>query len=344
MVTRVNRFFQNQLFQNLLFWSVSFLVLLRLFTRTDQPRQIDYLYTALFHLPLLAAVFLNSLVLIPRSLSKGYFWQYIWQILGLYGLTYLIYFFTFNYLADWLFPGFFFIAIYTPIEILGVFVIYVGITSLIEFSKSWFREMELEKKMESLQKEKVETELKALRAQINPHFLFNSLNHIYSLAYRQSPETAPAVLQLSDLLRYTLKQMDKTEVPLQDELNYLQKYVTLYKNRLRHPEKVYFEIQGPVEGLIIAPLMLIAFVENCFKHGSIEAPGETIDIEIEISSNRLIMKTRNSTASKAEIPESSGIGLENVRRRLNLLYLGKYSLLTEQNGSIFFTKLELELK
>ncbi|MDZ7693914.1 MAG: histidine kinase [Balneolaceae bacterium] len=250
---------------------------------------------------------------------------------------------TFNYLADLLFSGFFFIAIYTRLEIFGFFVVYVGISSLIDFSKSWFREMELEKTMQSLQKEKVETELKALRAQINPHFLFNSLNHIYALAYRQSPETAPAILQLSELLRYTLKQMDKATVPLQDELNYLQKYVDLYKHRLQHPEKVRFEIKGPVKGLMIAPLLLIAFVENCFKHGSIEEPGEMIDIEIQTNTNRLFLKTQNSTGIKTALPETSGIGLDNVRRRLNLLYPGKHILEIEDEEGTFIAKLTLDL-
>lgn len=330
--------------QYLLFWVVSFVFLVNFFTKGTDIGTIDVIYTLLFHISLVFAVSVNSFHLIPRYLARRRYTLYFTGLaLALLAGAWLN-IFTFRYLSDWLFPGYYFISYLEWWEILEFLAVYTGLTSLLEFSKSWFRELEIEKKMETLQKEKIETELKALKAQINPHFLFNSLNHIYALARRKAEETGPAVLQLSDLLRYALNKMEKEKVPLEEEIEYLKEYIDLYKSRIRHPERIIFEMNGDAGGMDIAPLLLVVFVENCFKHGSVKMEEECIRITIDVRNGKLQFTTSNTVDADRELPiEESGLGLDNARKRLNLLYPGKYRLEIGQTDRTFNTHLELRL-
>lgn len=330
--------------QYLLFWVASFVFLVNYFTKGSDIGTIDIIYTLLFHISLVFAVSMNSFLLIPRYLARRRYLLYFAGLGVVLSAAVWLNIFTYRYLSDWLFPGYYFISYLQWWEILEFMIVYTGLTSLLEFSKSWFRELELEKKMETLQKEKMETELKALKAQINPHFLFNSLNHIYALATRKAEETGPAVLQLSDLLRYALKKMEKEKVPLNDEIDYLREYIELYKSRVLHPERIHVEIEGDPGKWAIAPLLLVVFVENCFKHGSIKQPGEHIHIKLEIKEGQLIFSTSNTIDSGRELPlEESGLGIENARKRLNLLYPGNYRLELGHTDRTFNTHLELNL-
>nr|WP_240894625.1 histidine kinase [Fodinibius halophilus] len=202
----------------------------------------------------------------------------------------------------------------------------------------------MQQSLAEIKEEKIATELKALRAQINPHFLFNSLNHIYALAVKKSSQTAPAVLQLSELLRYAIQRMNHEKVPLEEEIEYLEKFVALYKSRTHHPERVHFSVTGSPKNLTIAPLLLVVFVENCFKHGSTPLKNDSIDISLSIEEQKLRLQTKNRISQDHELPKiSNGLGLENVRRRLVLLYENKYNLDIKRNDRFFEVDLELEL-
>jgi len=340
-----NRILGSRSLQYMIFWAVSFVFLLNYFTKGTDIGRIDLIYTGLFHISLVAAVSGNSFLLIPRYLARRRYTLYFSGLALLLGFSVWLNIFTFQYLSDWLFPGYYFISYLEWWEILEFMLVYVGLTSLLEFSKSWFRELEMEKKMETLQKEKVETELKALKAQINPHFLFNSLNHIYALAVRQSPATAEATLQLADLLRYVIRNVNREKVPLQDEIEYLQKFTELHKNRLHHPERVTFAVEGEPGDKDLPPLLLGVFVENCFKHGSTGLENERIDICLKIEETRIKLAARNNIKAADDLPErSGGTGLVNVKRRLDLLYEDRYTLDIEQGRELFEVKLQLELE
>lgn len=339
------KYFRSRLIQDVLFWAVSFFILLNIFTRTNQIRPIDYIYTFLFHIPLFVAVSGNSYLLIPKFLSNGKYGLYIIFHLPLYGITYLSYYFTFNTLAAWVFPEYYFVANLSYADFLIFYLVFIGLTTLIELSKSWFQKLEIEKEMEALKKEKVETELRVLREQINPHFLFNSLNHIYSLAMQKSSDTPEAVLQLSELLRYTLNQTENDTAPLEDEINYISKYINLYKNRISHPERVEFITEGNFENWTISPLLLIFFIENCFKHGTVDQPGESIHIRIVNKNGNLMLRTSNSVDGDSDFPrEKEQLGLENVRRRLELLYPDRHQLDITAKNHTFNVKLLMELE
>ncbi len=336
---------QNRGIQYAIFWLVSFLFLVNYFTQGYDIGLIDIVYTMLFHISLVFAVSINSFYLLPNYLAHGKYYKYSILLLGLIIISMWLNIFTFQYLSDWIFPGYYFVSYYEWWELLEFLVIYVGLTSMLEFSKSWFREMQVRREMAELEQERVQTELKALRSQINPHFLFNSLNHIYALSVKQSVQTPKAVLQLSDLLRYAIDHMDRDRVPLKKELEYVTQFVEWYKARTDHPERIVFTCPETQDKLLIAPLLLVVFVENCFKHGRLSRFDDRITITLSLVDSTLQLITENAIYPDRELPvESTGLGLENVRRRLNLLYENRHHLDIRDTDNCYRVSLTMELE
>ncbi|MDZ7774042.1 MAG: histidine kinase [Balneolaceae bacterium] len=331
--------------QYLYFWAFSFLVLSRYFAYDGTVGEIDLIYTALFHLSLAFCVCVNSYLLIPVYFARRNYLLYMVLAATLMVVSTWVNIATFRWLADWIFPGYYFISYYEWYDIIQFMVAYTAITTLLQLSRGWFREAEVRQELAEVERRRVQTELKALKSQINPHFLFNSLNHIYAMAVQRSPETAPAVLQLSDLLRYTIRNMNRETVPLEGEIAYLEQYVELYRSRIHHPDRVSFTVEGDPGEHDVAPLLLIVFVENCFKHGSVSREGDRIEITLDIRDGRLRLETRNSVEGERELPEEEGgLGLENARRRLQLLYPQRHRLEMNPSPEHFKLVLELDLK
>ena len=200
---------------------------------------------------------------------------------------------------------------------------------------SYFRELQ----QKELEIQSRQSELSFLRSQINPHFLFNSLNNIYSLVYQGSGQSLAAIAGLSDLLRYML--YDTTEkVPLEKEMDYIHKYIGLQRLRFEHPIQAAMQVEGDCRGIDIAPLLLIPFVENAFKHGDFTAAGGGLSIVLECSEKKTRFYCTNRKGHHQKDP-GGGIGLGNVKRRLSLLYPGAHTL-TIDNGPIHFS-INLEL-
>jgi two-component system LytT family sensor kinase len=191
--------------------------------------------------------------------------------------------------------------------------------------------------------EKQSGELALLRSQINPHFLFNTLNNIYSLVYKKSDDAPEAVMKMSSIMRYMLYDATTDKVLLEKEIEYLKSFIELEKLRIRHKDFVELNITGNVEGRTIAPMLLIPFVENAFKHGSRSVTNPGIRINLSIGPKQILFEVsnhvrQNGTATKDEV---GGIGLTNIRRRLNLLYPGKYQLDINQNEDMYLVNLIL---
>lgn len=330
--------------QYLYFWAFSFLVLSRYFSYDGSVGELDLIYTALFHISLVFCVCVNSYLLIPKLFAERKYLLYSGLAVLLLFVSTWLNIATFRWLADWIFPGYFFISYYEWYDIIQFMVAYAAITTLLQLSRGWFREAEVRQELAEVERQRVQTELKALKSQINPHFLFNSLNHIYAMAVRQSPGTAPAVLQLSDLLRYTIRNMNRDTVPLKGEIDYLRQYVELYRSRSRHPDRVEFSVEGEPGEHAVAPLLLIVFVENSFKHGSVNREGDHIRISLAIENSRLRLETENTVDDPRELPEEGGgLGMENARRRLELLYGDRHRLRAGGEGDRYTVNLELEL-
>jgi LytS/YehU family sensor histidine kinase len=208
---------------------------------------------------------------------------------------------------------------------LGAFltgVFFAFLSTAFKFSVDWFLN---EKVRKNLENEKLIAELAFLKSQINPHFLFNSLNNIYSLTYQKSDKASEAVMKLSEIMRYMLQESNEPTVKLSREIRYLENYIELQKLRFKSKAYIDFIITGDIAEQSIAPLILIAFVENAFKHGDVSDASSPIRIRIEIANNILQFELWNKKSGQNK-DETSGIGLNNVRRRLELLYTQRYTL------------------
>lgn len=186
-----------------------------------------------------------------------------------------------------------------------------------------------------LEKEKLEYELVFLKGQINPHFLFNSLNNLFSIAQqKENHELADSISKLSGMMRYMIYESNATLVPLEKEIAYIKNYIGLSKLRYLDEEvEVIFDFRETCKSASIAPMILIPFVENAFKHGVAISKHSTIKLSIDCSSNYVVFKCTNAIHRETVNISSNegGIGLENVRRRLNLIYPGKHELQIDEN-------------
>ena len=225
-------------------------------------------------------------------------------------------------------------------------IVYILLTSLLKLSKGWFSLMESRNKLMQLQKEKIDTELKALKAQINPHFLFNSLNNIYSLSLKQSTLTPEIILKLSSIMRYMLYETIGEFVLLKNELNIINDYVELQRIRSDGQAKIKLLMKGDAADHKIAPLLFIPFIENAFKHGVKASLDDTfVNLNIEVGENNITFFAENNKGEidETEADDYKGIGLENVKKRLELIYKDKYSLKINDEYDRFIVQLELDL-
>jgi signal transduction histidine kinase len=199
-----------------------------------------------------------------------------------------------------------------------------------------------EKQKKILENERLNAELNFLKLQINPHFLFNTLNSIYSQAHFKSEQTEHSILKFSRIMRYVLYDSTAEKISLSQDLEYISNYIDLQKLRLSKNITIHYDVSGPVKGLVIAPLLLITFIENAFKHGiSYTAPSE-IKIAIAVTGNQLLLTVGNAiTQSSRE--SSGGVGLINAQRRLNVLYPGRHTLDVVENDHLYIVNLKIEL-
>ena len=199
---------------------------------------------------------------------------------------------------------------------------------------------------EQLIKAKVEAEIKLLKGQLQPHFLFNSLNNIYSLALVKSDLTADSILKLTELLDYLVYRANLEKVALSKEIQLLRNYVDLEKLRYGEKLKIEMEFEEKIDSIKVAPLLLLPFAENCFKHGGIGTNGTfNITIHLQIKNSQLFLQIKNSKKAKKRIDNiSGGVGLKNIQQRLLLLYPDKHELKIEDGKDFYTVQLIINLK
>ncbi|GGE50079.1 hypothetical protein GCM10011413_15380 [Pedobacter psychrotolerans] len=194
-----------------------------------------------------------------------------------------------------------------------------------------------------LEKEKAETELKALRSQLNPHFLFNTLNNIYSLSLMNSPVTSKSIAGLSEILDHVLYRCNTAYVPISSEIKLIENYLALEKLRYDERLQISFEYVTNHQAAI-APLILLSFVENAFKHGAgMDAGNPFIAINLQLNNNRLRFKVMNSLLDEPPGTDGNGLGLNNVTRQLDLLYPSQYELNIKRINHTYEVELEIDL-
>jgi hypothetical protein len=327
------------------------------------PRMLDSQFTMSDHLIativcnnifLILFYYLNTQILIPHLLMKEKWGFYIFSIIA----ALLIFLFLPKYVAGLIASPEVHPIINsdntkgTPrsrmrrkgsVDIYNVAIFFLVFTvgTCIAVIQRWLKTEETRKETES---EKLNTELSFLKSQINPHFFFNTLNNIYSLAIVRSEKTAPAVMKLSSIMRYILTETTQNLVPLQNEVDFIHNYIELQQVRLTEKTIVLFESTGDIEDKVVAPLIFIPFIENAFKYGISTKHDSTIEINLSVINNSIDLKVKNYiVASENNMLENTGIGINNVKRRLELMYPGKYELSHEAKDNYYFVHLEIQL-
>ena len=206
------------------------------------------------------------------------------------------------------------------------------------------KERESQLQLQVAEQARTQAELAFLRTQINPHFLYNTLNYLYATAYEVSEELAEAILRLSDLMRYLLHDNPDGQVDLAKEVEYVENYLALH--RLRFEDKFFVEFTQtgqPIGGQRVAPLLLIPFVENALKHGVVSQAAHPVRIHLHLSPANLLELTVENRINRQQKDTTTGVGLPNIRRRLALLYPGRHTLAVHDDGATYRTHLVLSL-
>lgn len=212
---------------------------------------------------------------------------------------------------------------------------------LIRFTIDWFNH---QKQKADLINQNQASELALLRSQINPHFLFNTLNNIYSLVIKKSDDASKALMKLSSIMRYMLYDANTDKVPLEKEIEYLNSFIELQKIRIKENNFVEFNVTGNVTGKIIAPMLLVPFVENAFKHGNKNVTPPGIIINLNIENDKIIFEVinHNGNSEHSTKDKFGGIGLQNIKRRLELIYAKKHSMEIKTEDNKYIIKLIIE--
>ena len=324
------------------------------------PRPKDFSFERYFNVffgvnmaLLIAFYYVNTYLIIPRLLEHKKFLAYTLIILALlifYGCFPRIFHYFFgsllpqpgggrppdsgrprNFQQPLLAPGN--IAVF-----LLIFVFSTGIKVINQWLKS-------EQRNKEIATEKLNAELSFLKAQINPHFLFNTLNNIYALASTQSEYTAPAIMKLSSIMRYVLTEARNDLVSLEKEILFTTHYIELLKMRLTDKSSIDFTVKGNPLGKQIAPLLLLPFVENAFKYGISTRERSPIIILLEIKEDSLYFSVSNykHINTSLKVADNTGIGINNTRRRLDLLYEDQHVLKIEDEAGKFTVHLNIQV-
>ncbi len=196
---------------------------------------------------------------------------------------------------------------------------------------------------QNIEFEKKRAELALYKAQINPHFLFNTLNTLYGLIITKSDRAEEAFVQFTSLMKYIYSNGSADKIAVEAEVSYIEQYIELHKLRINPDTEIDFSYKGEGSKLMIAPMLLITFVENAFKHGVSPEVATVIKIEISVDGDELQLMTHNPIVGGLKSDREQGIGIDNCKQRLELLYSRRYSLQIQDNGDVYDLKLNIKL-
>lgn len=340
----IDRKIHRPLLFNIMVWVFSYVVLLFVFTKGKTPMKIDFVYTLSFLVTVAIPVLINLYLLIPKFLTKE---RYLLYGVSLFLNLALFVFLNVSFLEpvlDYLLPNYFFISYTTLTGICFIFIIFMIVISLLKLSEEWFYFNKEENKKLKRDNQHIQMQLNSLRSQINPHFLFNSLNVVYALAIENRDETKDAIVQLSDILRYVIYDSNAKTITLKEEMILLKNYIDFHKFRSHNYKNVSFEAAIEDKDYPLYPMLLLPLVENSFKH-STNSEGKDVFIKITIEQNQdmLSFKIKNSNTLQTNISSDkySGIGLENVKNSLELVYPNSHSFTVNERAETFSVDLKL---
>jgi two-component system LytT family sensor kinase len=305
----------------------------------DDRRDLAFFYlNFITNILWIGPFYLNAYVLTPRLFIRRRYLEYIGSLILLFGVMLSINFVLFKFVFDldhFSLKG-------ATYFLLPAFLLTIAVSTAFRLVTD---RLEADKLAKDRQEENLKTELSFLRSQISPHFIFNILNNLVALEQMKSPELGPTILKLAGLMQYMLYDTDEERVALSKEVEYLQSFIDLQKQRFGNKVPITVTIETPPGFLEIEPMLLIPFVENAFKHGVGLIENPSIDIELCVRDKTLYFKVRNRyNISATEVKDkTSGIGLGNVRRRLKLLYGNHQKLDISRDNGWFIVSLELNL-
>ena len=288
-------------------------------------------------------VYVNLLILMPRFFEKGAFGQYaIWTSLAVLASSLGRLLMDVG-LAQWLeIQGPIAELVLSPQHMAGIVLtsfLMLLVTSPIKLIDNWYQQRQFEVEA---QQQQLSAELTFLRTQVNPHFLFNSLNNLYSLAYMGSELTAPMILKLSGMMRHLLYESQDRLVPLSQELQYIADYLDLQQLKTEQPQQVEWQVIGDTEGQQIPPLLFVPLFENAVKHGNLEQTKHGwMKASVTIEASGIAFQMSNSFLPERKTHPQGGIGLENIRKRLELLYPNRHRFESEMATDQFRVRIFL---
>lgn len=344
MNTKVNR--NRVLLLHLSFWCVYLSFFVYQLSSYQRGRELDWgrVFTIAFIQISFAALisYVNYFYLLPRFLTRRKILTYVFQFIILFGAIITLRLFIerlildgFTHQEGYLYRTRFVVQMVTSNFFIVVFV------GMLRFAQDWF---ELEARRKAVEREKLLAELNFLKAQINPHFLFNTLNNLYYLAYSKSDRATEVIDKLSKMMRYMIYESNHPQVLLSKEIEYMQNYISLERIRLSNEVPIDFEVAGNIQGVMIAPLIFITFLENAFKHGVTgQTQGSWVKISITMEGKTCVYTVQNSKAAASHQIQTPGIGLVNVKRRLELSYPQHYELAIQDEEDRFEVRLKLDL-
>ena len=346
---RLNSIGRSRLIRHALFW-IGYIIVWAIPYCSLEGDCVTMLWDILLLMPVkMGAVYFSIYVLLPKYLLKRkyptFFFLFFFSAI-LFGLIHrAVQFFMVGplYYPEVYMGVVFWDWSHLLYGILNVYTI-VAVAAAIKLLKQSYNNQQ---KAQQLANEKLDAELKLLKAQIHPHFLFNTLNNLYALALDQSERTAEGILKLSNLLDYMLYECNVPYISLDKEINLIENFIELEKLRYGDRLDVAFIVSGKASGKLISPMLILPFVENSFKHGSSTKLENTrIRIELKVGINAIDLEVENSKSENKVMDEqgySEGIGLNNVKRRLDLIYPNRYDLLIEERKNVFKINLHLDM-
>ncbi len=337
---------RNRIFQHVLFWLAHLVFYATLYGSFQENYRQTFFEELIYFPGKIAFTYFTMYFLLPRYLLPGRYWAFaigflIASLIAGVVQRYVAYNFHYplyypQYLSD---PFFYF-----P-KIVKMFVSIYPVTftaATIKLLKYWYTN---QKAQQILKEEKLQAELKFLKTQIHPHFLFNTLNNLYALTLKKSERAPDMVLKLSELINYMLYECTSDEVPLEKEIKFIQNYIDIEKMRYGDKLDVDVRITGGINTCTIAPLILLPFVENCFKHGASEELQQSwVKVSIDAQEHVILVKVENNKANGNGHARKEGIGIQNVKRRLDLLYPNQYELKIMNGEETFLVVLTINQK
>lgn len=336
----------GQILLHLIFW-IGVLFFYTYFFNTNSSNHKNTFQFALFLMPItIATTYVATHKLIPDYLITKRYWRFVLYssytfIISLY-LLFLSIFFSLIYISNFQYTEMNPLTRNVLIIMTAVYLIVIVVSAfkLLKLNlKQTSRAKTLENKILETQLKLKEQELNYLKMQIHPHFLFNTLNTMYGFALKKANQTPDMILKLSNLLDYLLYQAKKPSVLITEEIAHIKDYIDLEKMRFNDTLDIEFDIDIQNQNITIAPMLLLPFVENSFKHGHLVNGILDVKIKLKANSESIIFQVKNTTSESQD--SNPGIGLENIKKRLELLYPNLYRLQISNDSEIFKVILEL---